>query len=81
MIKPRKKMRKYYETLLFFTIKEMDTQDCFYDYTYGNIEHIKLLFEKGADIEAKNNDGNTHLIRASFKGRYRSCKILNRERS
>lgn len=34
----------------------------------GNIEMMKLLIENGIDIDAVNNDGQSALIRALFRG-------------
>jgi ankyrin repeat protein len=42
----------------------------------GNQAMVKLLLERGADTEVRNNGGHTALMRASARGRYETCKIL-----
>jgi len=37
---------------------------------------VKLLLEKGANIEAKDNDGDTALINAAIKGETEMVKLL-----
>ena len=43
----------------------------------GSIEIIKLLLAKGADINAKNEDGDTALIGASFAGNTELVALLS----
>lgn len=42
----------------------------------GNAEKVKLLLEKGADVDAKDNSGNTALIYAAVNGHIETVKIL-----
>ena len=42
----------------------------------GRYEMCKLLIEKGADVNAKSNDGSTPLHWAAIKGQPRICKLL-----
>lgn len=42
----------------------------------GHIEVIKLLLEKGADIEAADSNGRTLLYRASLNGHDKVVKLL-----
>ena len=42
----------------------------------GRFEVCKLLIEKGADVNAKSNDGSTPLHWAAIKGQPRICKLL-----
>ena len=43
---------------------------------YGHFEVVKILLEKGADIEARNNYGDTPLICASRYGTLKVVKYL-----
>lgn len=43
---------------------------------YGNLEMIKYLLEKGADINVKNEDGSTALMTASMYGNLEIIKYL-----
>jgi len=42
----------------------------------GNLEIVKLLLDRGACIEAKNNDGDTPLIIACSGGHLEMVKLL-----
>ena len=42
----------------------------------GNLEAVKLLLEKGADINIRDNGGKTALMFASEKGRSEIIKLL-----
>lgn len=42
----------------------------------GNFEKVKLLIEKGADVNAKNNNGQTALMYASREGDLEIAKYL-----
>lgn len=43
---------------------------------WGHLEIVKYLRERGANIEARDDFGNTALIQASFKGRFEVVKYL-----
>ena len=43
---------------------------------YGDLETVKLLIENGADINAKDEDGYTVLMHASFNGYLEIVKYL-----
>jgi ankyrin repeat protein len=42
----------------------------------GHKEVVEFLIQKGADIEAKDNDGMTALMKASFMGRKEIVELL-----
>jgi uncharacterized protein len=42
----------------------------------GDVEIVKLLIEKGADVNAKNVDGVTALMFAAGEGRLEAVKLL-----
>ena len=46
---------------------------------HGHLEVVKLLLEKGADVNAKNNDGYTALMAASLEGHPEVMKLLLEE--
>ena len=55
----------------------MDIKKSFFEACQnGDMEKIKFLIEKGADIEAKNNYGNTPLILTSRYGHIEVVKFL-----
>ena len=41
-----------------------------------NLKQVKYLIEKGADVNAKDNEGNTALIKSSRKGYLEVVKCL-----
>ena len=43
---------------------------------YGKTELVKLLLTAGADVNIKNNDGDTALIWASYNGYTEIVKLL-----
>jgi ankyrin repeat protein len=43
---------------------------------FGNIETVKLLIERGASIDAKDNNGWTALMRAKIHGNEETVKVL-----
>ena len=47
-----------------------------YEEENPNIEEIKSLIEKGANVNEKDNDGKTPLHRASIKGNLEIVKLL-----
>ena len=44
--------------------------------TTNSVETIKVLLDRGADIDARANDGKTALILAAFLGRSGAVEIL-----
>ena len=57
--------------------EEMDIRNSFFETCKGgDIEKIKLLLEKGANIEAKDSYGNTPLVWASWSGYIEVVKLL-----
>jgi ankyrin repeat protein len=42
----------------------------------GNLEKVKQLLEKGADVNAKNKYGGTALMYASYQGHEEIVKLL-----
>jgi ankyrin repeat protein len=43
---------------------------------YGHTETIKLLLEKGADVNRENRHGNTALLFAAYEGSTEMVKLL-----
>lgn len=42
----------------------------------GDLKQVQEILEQGADINAKNNEGNTALAMASFGGHIETVKLL-----
>ncbi len=42
----------------------------------GNLVVARLLIKKGADVNAKNNDGETALMLASLNGNFEAANLL-----
>ena len=47
----------------------------------GDIEVVKALFDKGADVNAKNNYGGTALLMASWNNRFEVLQSFVGQRS
>jgi len=56
--------------------RQTDIKDLITVAGVGQVETVKLLIDKGADIEAKSNDGLTALICAAGAGQVETVKLL-----